>query len=63
MINPVNKTITLPDGRTITIETGKLAKQADGAVTVTMGSTVLLAAVTAAKAVSYTHLDVYKRQI
>ena len=49
MINPVNKTITLPDGRTITIETGKLAKQADGAVTVTMGSTVLLAAVTAAK--------------
>lgn len=49
MINPVNKTITLPDGHTITIETGKLAKQADGAVTVTMGSTVLLAAVTAAK--------------
>lgn len=49
MINPVNKTITLPDGRTITIKTGKLAKQADGAVTVTMGSTVLLAAVTAAK--------------
>ena len=49
MINPVNKTITLPDGRTITIETGKLAKQADGAVSVTMGSTVLLAAVTAAK--------------
>ncbi|WP_027451303.1 polyribonucleotide nucleotidyltransferase [Porphyromonas uenonis] len=49
MINPVNKTISLPDGRTITIETGKLAKQADGAVTVTMGSTVLLAAVTAAK--------------
>ena len=49
MINLVNKTISLPDGRTITIETGKLAKQADGAVTVTMGSTVLLAAVTAAK--------------
>ena len=44
--NVVTKTITLPDNRTITIETGKLAKQADGAV-----------------AVSYTHLDVYKRQV
>lgn len=49
MINPVQKTITLPDGRAITIETGKLAKQADGAVTVTMGDTVLLATVCAAK--------------
>ncbi|MDO4672533.1 MAG: polyribonucleotide nucleotidyltransferase, partial [Porphyromonadaceae bacterium] len=39
----------LPDGRTITIETGKLAKQADGAVTVRMGDTVLLATVCAAK--------------
>ena len=34
MLNPINKTIELGDGRTITIETGKLAKQADGAVTV-----------------------------
>ena len=34
MLNPINKTIELADGRTITIETGKLAKQADGAVTV-----------------------------
>ena len=30
MINPIVKTIELPDGRTITLETGKLAKQADG---------------------------------
>ncbi|MCC8170823.1 MAG: polyribonucleotide nucleotidyltransferase [Parabacteroides sp.] len=49
MINPINKTIELGDGRTITIETGKLAKQADGAVTVRMGNTVLLATVCAAK--------------
>ncbi|MDR3143048.1 MAG: polyribonucleotide nucleotidyltransferase [Tannerellaceae bacterium] len=49
MVNPINKTIDLGDGRTITIETGKLAKQADGAVTVRMGNTMLLAAVTAAK--------------
>ena len=34
MINPIVKTIELNDGRTITLETGKLAKQADGAVTV-----------------------------
>jgi polyribonucleotide nucleotidyltransferase len=43
------KTITQNDGRTITIETGKLAKQADGAVVVTMGKTMILAAVCAAK--------------
>jgi polyribonucleotide nucleotidyltransferase len=43
------KTITLNDGRTITIETGKLAKQADGSVVVTMGNTMILAAVCAAK--------------
>ncbi len=49
MLNPINKTIELPDGRTITIETGKLAKQADGSVTVRMGNTVLLATVCAAK--------------
>ena len=49
MVNPIYKTIELGDGRTITIETGKLAKQADGAVTVRMGSTMLLATVTAAK--------------
>ncbi len=49
MVNPINKTIQLSDGRTITIETGKLAKQADGSVTVRMNNTVLLATVTAAK--------------
>lgn len=49
MINPIIKTIELGDGRTITIETGKLAKQADGSVTVRMGNTVLLATVCAAK--------------
>lgn len=48
MLNPINKTIELGDGRTITIETGKLAKQADGSVTVRMGNTVLLATVCAA---------------
>ncbi|MFC2270088.1 MAG: polyribonucleotide nucleotidyltransferase, partial [Porphyromonas endodontalis] len=48
MITPVSKTIDLGDGRTIKVETGKLAKQADGAVTVTMGNTVLLATVCAA---------------
>ena len=49
MINPIKKTIDLGDGRTITIETGKLAKQADGAVEVRMGNTMLLATVVAAK--------------
>ena len=49
MLNPIRKSIFLPDGREIVIETGKLAKQADGAVTVTMGNTMLLATVCAAK--------------
>ena len=49
MLNPITKTIEMADGRTITIETGKLAKQADGSVTVRMGNTVLLATVCAAK--------------
>ncbi|MDO4789362.1 MAG: polyribonucleotide nucleotidyltransferase [Porphyromonas sp.] len=49
MIQPISKTIKLADGREIIIETGKLAKQADGSVTVRMGNTVLLATVTAAK--------------
>ena len=43
------QTIQMDDGRSITIETGKLAKQADGSVVVTMGKTKLLAAVTGAK--------------
>ena len=49
MINPIKKTIDLGDGRTITIETGKLAKQADGAVEVRMGNTMLLATVVSAQ--------------
>lgn len=49
MLKPVKKTIALPDGREITIETGKLAKQADGAVEVRMGNTMLLATVCSAK--------------
>jgi len=48
-MNVVTKTITMGDGRTITIETGKLAKQADGAVMVTLGKTMLLATVCSAK--------------
>ena len=49
MLKPVKKTIALPDGREITIETGKLAKQADGAVEVRMGNTMLLATVCSAQ--------------
>ena len=45
MLNVINKTITLDDGRTISIETGKLAKQADGSAVVRMGNTMLLATV------------------
>ena len=48
-MNVIKKTVELPDGRTISIETGKLAKQADGAVMLTMGNTMLLATVCAAK--------------
>ena len=48
-MNPIKKTIELGDGRTITLETGKLAKQADGAVELRMGNTMLLATVVSAK--------------
>ena len=48
-MNIVRKEITLPDGRVITLETGKLAKQADGAVMVTLGNTMVLATVCSAK--------------
>ena len=48
-MNPIKKTIELPDGRKITLETGKLAKQADGAVDLRMGNTMLLATVVTAK--------------
>ncbi|HOO85098.1 MAG TPA: polyribonucleotide nucleotidyltransferase [Prolixibacteraceae bacterium] len=49
MINVIQKVIDLGDGRTITIETGKLAKQADGSVVVKSGDTMLLATVVSAK--------------
>ncbi|MEE1183524.1 MAG: polyribonucleotide nucleotidyltransferase, partial [Paludibacteraceae bacterium] len=49
MMNVITKTITLQDGRTITLETGKLAKQADGSVMVRMGNTMLLATVCSAQ--------------
>ena len=48
-MNVITKTLQLADGRTITIETGKVAKQADGSVVLRMGNTVLLATVCAAK--------------
>ena len=48
-MNVITKTVSLPDGREITIETGKLAKQADGSCTLRMGNTMLLATVCAAK--------------
>ena len=48
-MNIVKKTIELSDGRIIEIETGKLAKQADGSVVVKMGGTMLLATVCCAK--------------
>ena len=45
MLQVFKKVITLSDGRTIEIETGKLAKQADGSVVVRLGDTMLLATV------------------
>ena len=48
---PIKEIIQLEDGRTISIETGKLAKQADGSVVVRMGNTMLLATVVASKEV------------
>ena len=48
-MNVITKKVSLPDGREISIETGKLAKQADGAVMLRMNDTMLLATVCAAK--------------
>ncbi|MBO5703240.1 MAG: polyribonucleotide nucleotidyltransferase [Bacteroidaceae bacterium] len=48
-MNVITKTVALPDGRTISIETGKLAKQADGSVMLRMNNTMLLATVCGAK--------------
>lgn len=49
MFNPKSVSFTLPNGKEVTIETGKLARQADGAVTVTCGKCVILATAVAAK--------------
>ncbi|MCQ2347486.1 MAG: polyribonucleotide nucleotidyltransferase [Paludibacteraceae bacterium] len=49
MMNIITKEIALPDGRIVKLETGKLAKQADGAVMATIGNTMLLATVCSAK--------------
>ena len=47
--NPINVTFDIGDGRIVTIETGKLARQADGAVTVRLGDCIILATVVANK--------------
>ena len=49
MIKPINVTTNLPDGREVSIETGKLAKQADGSVVLTMGKTMILASAVSKK--------------
>ncbi len=49
MYNLVSKTFSLPDGRQVTIETGKLAKQADGSVVVKLGDAMLLATIVSVK--------------
>lgn len=46
---PITTSFDLPDGRTVTVETGKLATQADGAVVVRMGNTMLFASVVSAR--------------
>ena len=48
-MNVINKKMTLPDGREISIETGKLAKQADGSIVLRLGDTMLLATAVSAK--------------
>src|SRR5215210_4423091 len=47
--NPINVTFDIGDGRMVTIETGKMARQADGAVTVRLGNCIILATVVANK--------------
>ncbi|QHV93872.1 polyribonucleotide nucleotidyltransferase [Spirosoma endbachense] len=49
MFQITTQSVALPDGREITIETGKLARQADGAVVVRLGDTMLLATVVSSK--------------
>ena len=48
-LNIITKSCTLPDGREITIETGKLARQSDGSVVLRMGNTMILATVVSAQ--------------
>jgi polyribonucleotide nucleotidyltransferase len=48
-LNIITKSCKLPDGREITIETGKLARQADGSVVLRMGNTMILATVVSAQ--------------
>src|SRR5687768_18485546 len=48
-LNPISVSFKLNDGREVTIETGKLARQADGAVTVRLGNCIILATVVANK--------------
>jgi polyribonucleotide nucleotidyltransferase len=48
MMNIIQKSIELPDGQVITIETGKMAKQADGSIILKQGKTMLLATVVSA---------------
>src|SRR6266404_6212362 len=49
LTQPIRKSFDIGDGRQISIETGRLARQADGSVTVTMGNSILLATVVANK--------------
>ena len=51
MFNIFKKDITFGD-KTITLETGKVARQADGAIMATMGGTIVLCAVTGSKSVN-----------
>ena len=46
---PITKSFNLPDGREVTLETGKLASLSDGSVVVRMGKTMLFCAVNSAK--------------
>lgn len=48
-LNIINKSLVLPNGKTVTIETGKLAKQADGSIVLKCGNTMLLATVCSKK--------------
>ncbi|MBX7242765.1 MAG: polyribonucleotide nucleotidyltransferase [Bacteroidia bacterium] len=51
-MNIIQKSLTLPDGRVIQIETGKMARQADGAITLRCGETLLLATVVAKREIN-----------